>query len=99
MSDAAALEIIDAVDSSRLEGYLDGTLGGFIEYELIPEGWDLIHTVVLDAFQGQGIAPRLAAAIFERAAESGRKIRPTCPFVKKYYGKHPELADLIVASA
>jgi hypothetical protein len=99
MIDAVALEIVDAVDSARLEGYLDGALVGFIEYELIPEGWDVIHTEMLAEFQGRGMAPRLAAGVFDMAAATGRRIRPTCPFIAKYYGKHPELADLVVASA
>lgn len=99
MSDATAVKIVDAVDASRLEAYLGGVLVGFIEYELIPEGWDLIHTEVLPDFQGQGMAPRIAAAVFELVAATGRKIRPTCPFVNKYVGKHPELAELVAASA
>ena len=54
-------------DASRYEIHHDGTLAGFAEYDLRPEGdapeqIRFIHTEVDPAFQGKGLAGRLAAA-------------------------------------
>ena len=80
-------------DASRYEIHHDGTLAGFAEYDLRPEGdapeaIRFIHTEVDPAFQGKGLAGRLAAEALADAAERGLGIVPICPYIAGYVEKH-----------
>lgn len=55
----------------------------------------LFHTEVPLEFSGHGIASRLAQGTFELLRDTGRKAILTCPFMSRFYIKHPEYADLI----
>ncbi len=55
------------------------------------------HTLVPEAWEGQGIGKLLLDALIRDAREKGFKIVPLCPFVNGQRRKHPEWADLFVA--
>jgi predicted GNAT family acetyltransferase len=55
----------------------------------------LIHTEVPAEFSGQGIASRLAQGAFEILRKTGRKAVLKCPFMSRYFAKHPEYADIV----
>jgi uncharacterized protein len=55
----------------------------------------LIHTEVPAQFSGQGIASQLAVGIFELLRKTGRKAILTCPFMARFFAKHPEYADVV----
>jgi predicted GNAT family acetyltransferase len=59
---------------------------------------DLLHTEVAEQFEGRGFASALARAALDYARANSLKVIPTCPFVRKYLERHPEYADLKVAS-
>jgi predicted GNAT family acetyltransferase len=74
------------------------TVGGetaFAEYVLHNGAMVLPHTVVPDAFAGKGVGSMLAQAALGYAREHGLKVKPSCPFMAAYIGKHPEYADLV----
>lgn len=48
------------------------------------------HTVIEEAYGGQGLAGSLAAQALDETVAAGLAIVPVCPFIKKYLGKHPE---------
>ncbi|MCK2035540.1 N-acetyltransferase [Microbacterium sp. SSW1-49] len=75
-------------DASRYEIRSDGTLAGFAEYDLRPGSIRFTHTEVDPAFQGQGLAGRLAAAALADAAASGDAIVPLCPYIARYLETH-----------
>ena len=54
-----------------------------------------IHTEVPSEFSGMGIATELARGTFELLRESGRKATLRCPFMVRFYAKHPEYADVV----
>ncbi len=56
---------------------------------------DLLHTQVPDEAAGQGIGGKLAKAAFTWARQSGVKVVPTCPFVRKWLERHPDEQDLV----
>ncbi len=66
-----------------------------LDYRLREGIVDMIHTEVPAEYQGQGLAGKLAAAALNWTRESGRKVIPSCSFVKGYLGKHPEYSDLL----
>jgi uncharacterized protein len=55
----------------------------------------LLHTEVPAEFSGQGIASRLATGIFELLRKTGRKAILKCPFMTRFFAKHPEYADVV----
>ncbi|WP_337188225.1 GNAT family N-acetyltransferase [Phenylobacterium sp.] len=86
------------VTNNEAESRFEVTLGGetaFAEYRLVDHGIILPHTVVPTAFEGRGIASKLAVAAFTYARENDRKVIPTCPFMAGWVKKHPEWRDIV----
>jgi len=67
----------------------------FAEYHLTHDALVLPHTVVPDAFAGRGVASALAVTALTYARDHGLKVKPICPFMAGYIGKHPEWHDLV----
>jgi predicted GNAT family acetyltransferase len=53
------------------------------------------HTEVEPAFEGRGIASRLARRALDDARQRGLQVVPACSFFRVYLRRHPEDADLI----
>lgn len=53
------------------------------------------HTLVPDAFRGQGVGVALVARAVEDARAGGKKILPLCPFAAAQFRRHPEWADVV----
>lgn len=75
-------------EKSRYEITSDGVLAGFAEFDLRPGAIRFTHTEVDPAFQGQGLAGRLAKEALTDAAASGDGIVPLCPYIAKYLETH-----------
>ena len=56
---------------------------------------DLVHTEVPQQAEGQGIGAALAKAALDHARSEGKKVIPSCPFVRTYIKRHGEYADLV----
>lgn len=92
MSDA--LEVVNNEAEHRFEIALEGAVA-FAEYRLVDHGIILPHTVVPDAFEGRGIASRLAKGALGYARDHSLKVIPACPFIAGYIAKHPEWQDIV----
>ncbi|WP_407358645.1 N-acetyltransferase [Microbacterium sp. LTA6] len=89
MTDTTATSVVTRNDElSRYEIRTDGTLAGFAEFDRRPGEIRFTHTEVDPAFQGQGLAGRLAADALADAAASGDVIVPFCPYIAKYLQTH-----------
>jgi hypothetical protein len=95
--EASAIEVTDAVDSSRFEARVDGELAGILEYAVKRGRIALAHTEVLPAFEGRGIASRLAKFGLDEARRRELGVIVICPFVRSYVERHPEERDIIKA--
>lgn len=51
---------------------------------------DLLHTEVPSALEGRGFGSALARAALEYARDAGKRVIPTCPFVRHYVSSRPE---------
>jgi hypothetical protein len=93
---AEPLDVVMNEATHRFEATLDGEVA-FTEYRLHPDhGYvTLPHTVVPPAFEGRGVGSALAKAALGYAREHGLKVKPVCPFIAGYIGKHPEWQDLV----
>jgi predicted GNAT family acetyltransferase len=87
--------VIENTQESRFElPIADGALAA--AYYRVEDGRVvLIHTEVPSEFSGQGIASRLAHGTFELLRKTGRKAILKCPFMSRFFVKHPEHADIV----
>lgn len=58
--------------------------------------WVMNHTVVDPSYGGQGIAKKLVAEVILEARKEGKKIHPTCSYVKTEFERVLEYRDLLV---
>lgn len=88
-------EIVDNPAERRYEARLDGELAGIVDYGRVDGRIVALHTEVLPAFEGQGIASALVRRVLADARAAGEKVTPRCPFFASHFERHPEDADLL----
>jgi len=93
------VEIHDERSEGRYEARIDGRLAGLAAYRVHPGVIDVVHTQVEPAFEGKGVAGRLAAFVLDDIRRRGLRVRPTCPFFAAFIGRHPDYQDLVAADA
>lgn len=79
----------------RFEIALDGGEVAFADYRIEGDSIVFPHTVTPRAFEGQGLASKLAQAALAYARDQGLKVRPHCAFFAAYIRKRPELHELV----
>lgn len=98
MTERAQVTVQDNTEKSRFEALDDsGVVAGFTEYQPSSDDPDVLvfpHTVVDDAYEGQGVGSSLVRGAMEQVRDAGKKVRPDCPFVAGWLDKHPDFADL-----
>lgn len=95
--DPAVVVVTDAPERDRYEAHLDGALAGVLLYKVRRDRIALIHTEVLPAFEGRGMASRIVRFALADARARGRRVIPTCPYVQRYLERHPEERDVVVS--
>jgi NAD+ kinase len=95
LGDAADAVVVDSFERSRYEVLLGGEVAGVLHYRRHGDTVELAHTEIDQAFEGRGLAGRLASAAFDDARARATPVRVTCPFVKSYLERHPEYADVV----
>ena len=81
-------------DTHRFEAAL-GDEVAFAEYRLAGDTITFPHTVVPDAFAGQGGGGQRVPAGLAYARENRLWVKPTCAFFHAYIAKRPELHELV----
>lgn len=95
MSDARSTVTIGRNEgASRYEAFIGDELAGYAEFQLTDGGIAFTHTVVDDAYEGQGVGSRLAAAALDDARDAGLRVAPRCSFIESYIERHPEYLAL-----
>ena len=82
-------------DAHRYEIHADGVLAGFAEYNLLEGAVLFSHTEILPAFEGKGLASKLARYALDDVRAKGVWAIPVCKFIAGYIHKHPEYIDLV----
>jgi NAD+ kinase len=95
--DATDATVVDSFEQSRYEILLGGELAGVLHYRRHSGQVELAHTEIDQAFEGRGLAGRLASAALEDARGRSTPVVVTCPFVAGYVERHPEYNDLLAA--
>lgn len=89
------ISMADRPERERYEIVVDGELAGFVQYRERNGALDLVHTEVLPAFEGRGLAGRVAQYALDDARRKGRQIVPSCSYIARYVERRPELQDLL----
>ena len=76
--------------NSRFEIQLEDGEFAFLDYRYHKKDIVLMHTVVPDNHQGQGLAGKLAVEALTFAKSNKIPVVVYCPFVAGYLKKHPE---------
>ena len=79
----------------RFEATVDGELAGFSEFSLGESRIEFTHTVVNDAFEGQGVGSTLVGEALDQVRAEGLDVVASCEFVHSYIERHQEYADLL----
>jgi predicted GNAT family acetyltransferase len=88
----------DAKERSRYEARdADGTLMGFVNYQLSGTTIAFLHAETLPAYRGRGVAGKIAIKSLDGAREAGLRVKPACPFYQGFLEEHPEYSDLVDA--
>ena len=96
MSETGVISTRDNTDAGQFEILVGDVVAGFTQYSVSNGVATMPHTVVEEAFDGQGLGSRLAAFALDTLRERGLKVRPLCPFIRGYIERHEAYADLVV---
>ncbi len=96
MSERTTVTVQDQPDRGRYEAVDEaGVVAGFSEYRRHDGQIVVLHTEVDDAYEGRGVGSTLAREVIEQALAAGLGVVVSCPFVKAYVERHPELAGQV----
>ena len=56
---------------------------GICEYVENKDTWNIIHTIVNNDYQGQGIAKRLVECVIDNEKKNSKKVIAECSYAKK----------------
>ena len=90
-----ATNVRDNPDQHRYELHEDGAFAAFVTYRRHGGVVDLLHTETLDGFTGRGLADRLVRTTLDEVRAAGDAVRPSCPYVRDWIGKHPAYVELV----
>ncbi len=96
MTTSVEISTHDNVVAGRFEILVGNDVAGFAEYSVSDGVATLPHTVVEDAYDGQGLGGKLARFTLDTVRERGLTVHPLCSFIRDYIDKHEEYADLVV---
>ncbi len=88
------MRVIDNKEKNRIEAIVDGHQV-IIEYSVQPGILSLNHIEVAEALEGRGVASEMAESVLLEIELRGLKVKPVCPFIKKYIDKHPEWKSIL----
>jgi predicted GNAT family acetyltransferase len=95
MPEGPEIRVADNPDEQRYEVLVDGRLGGFAQYRLLPGRIVFTHTEIDDAYEGHGVGSALVRTALDDVRSRGLQVTPMCPFVRAYIQQHPEYQDLV----
>ena len=86
-------KIIHQPEQKLFKTEVDGRTA-FVEYRLLGNSLDIIHTIVPPPIEGRGIAAALVKATYDFALQNGLKPKATCYYAVKWLERHPEFLSL-----
>lgn len=84
-------DIVHHPEKYSFEFKKDGMVA-FVQYRLVGNNLDVIHTIVPEPLEGQGIAASLVKAAFDYALENQLTPRATCSYAVAWLKRHQDYA-------
>ena len=81
------IKIVFEKNENRAVAYDSNIKVGECDFEEINDIWNITHTEVDSAYQGQGIARKLVENVIENSRKFHKKIEATCSYSKKIVEK------------
>src|SRR4051812_14467683 len=92
------VDVRQQADEHRFEALVDGEHAGYAVYVDRPGVRVFTHTEVDDAFEGKGVAGRLARFALDETRTEGLAVEPQCPYIRSWIDRHPDYQDLVASS-
>jgi uncharacterized protein len=86
-------------DLGRYEVLVGGHTAGFVEFRDVGGVREFTNSQVDAEFEGRGLGSTLMAQTLDAERAAGRRIRPRCPFAKRFIERNPEYRDLVAPRA
>lgn len=90
------MDITNDTQHSKFTTIVDGVEAKIIYKRGTGNAYDLVHTIVPKEIEGRGIAGELVKFAIATARAENVKIIATCPYVKRWFEKHPEQDDVLL---
>ena len=81
------IKIVFEKNENRAVAYDSNIKVGECDFEEINDIWNITHTEVDSAYQGQGIARKLVENVIENSQKYNKKITATCSYARKIIEK------------
>ncbi len=91
--DISKMDVVHNLEKKQFEMQLGEQLAK-VQYILGSSEIIFTHTEVPEAFEGQGIAGKIAKVALDYAKDSGMRVRPMCPYIAAYIKRHPEYQSI-----
>ncbi|NLN25570.1 MAG: N-acetyltransferase [Bacteroidetes bacterium] len=88
------MQVKDNKVKQRFEAEVDGYTA-FIDYKIVKDVIDLIHTEVPKEIGGRGVAGEMTETVLMQIELLGYKVKPLCPYIKKYIERNPEWQEIV----
>lgn len=80
-------KITHRLEKKRFEMEQEG-LTAFVQYRLLEDGLDIIHTIVPRPLEGRGVAAALVDSAYQYAKDNGLKPVATCSYAAAWLQRH-----------
>lgn len=90
------IEVAERPERQRYDLTVDGEFAGILAYDVIDGVTVFTHTVMQDAFDGQGLASILVELAIADVAGRGGIVAATCPFVRHWLEKNHQHDAVVV---
>ncbi|MBA3873788.1 MAG: N-acetyltransferase [Anaerolineae bacterium] len=87
--DLSQVEVVHNATQKRFEIQIGDQIA-MVKYILGSKEIIFTHTEVPEAFEGQGVASKIAKVAVDYAKAQGLRIRAMCPYVSAWIKRHPE---------
>ena len=99
-SEEKNIQVTHDAENTKYVLTVDGQEAGAAHYVNVADGVrDFNHTVVDDAFRGQGLSKPLISSALDQSREDGVKVIATCPAVRKLVRTTGAYKDIMIKTS